>query len=181
MVAIAARPPASRSLIIPVMLLVSVACWMDDQQRNQCQSVASPVSRLAQSLPEQRAQTAKVQEKGASENTATDAKSNIGIVGFKFVLEPNKEPLINVVFPDTPAAKAHLQKGDRILAVDGVPTHGFDKEEIYQMVVGEPDTVVTISILRGTDTLKEKALVRTALKKYKKLNPAMWRNYMLNM
>lgn len=178
MIAIAAVPLASRILIIFSALMVSLAWWTDAQQRNQCQSVGSTVS-VRTSLPEQRAPAVQAQQEGTIQSTA-DAADNIGIVGLKFRIDQNKQPQIMQVFSGTPAAKADLQKGDEILAIDGIPATGLDMQEVQSIIIGEPNTVVNIIIRRGTVTLKEKALIRTALKNYEKSNPTMWRKYRSN-
>jgi C-terminal processing protease CtpA/Prc len=171
MFAIAARTPVIRILIVPAMLLISVG-WIDAQQSHQSRSAASPV-----------VLTDKADTEKLSPNTKNDDIDNVGIIGLKFVIDTRKDPSprINHVFPDTPASKAHLQSGDVILAVDGVPTSGLDKEEVYNMLVGEPDTAVTIKIRRGSNTLMTKTLTRTALKEYKTLNPTMWQNYVWSL
>ena len=73
----------------------------------------------------------------------------IGIIGVKFIAYPSQPPVINQVFPGTPAHKAGLLPLDVIVAVDGVPTSGLTKEECYDLIVGTPNTPVTLSIRRG--------------------------------
>ncbi len=78
-------------------------------------------------------------------------QNGIGIIGVKFVLGFGLPPTINRVFPGTPAHLAGLRNNDIIVAVDGVPTSGLTKEEVYAMIVGAPDTPVTVSVLRNGD------------------------------
>jgi hypothetical protein len=78
-------------------------------------------------------------------------QNGIGIIGVKFVLGFGLPPTINRVFPGTPAHLAGLRNNDIIVAVDGVPTSGLTKEEVYAMIVGTPDTPVTVSVLRNGD------------------------------
>jgi hypothetical protein len=78
-------------------------------------------------------------------------QSGVGIIGVKFVLGFGLPPTINRVFPGTPAHSAGLRTNDIIIAVDGVPTSGLTKEEVYAMIVGTPDTPVTVSVLRNGD------------------------------
>jgi len=77
--------------------------------------------------------------------------TGIGIIGVKFVLFAGHSPIINRVFPYTPAFAAGMQTDDVIVAVDGIPTRGLRKEEVYDMIVGTPGTPVTISIERDGD------------------------------
>ena len=80
----------------------------------------------------------------------SQTKRGIGIIGVKFIAYEKMPPIINRVFAGTPAAKAGLQPNDAIVAVDGVPTYGLRKEECYDLIVGTPNTPVTLSIRRGT-------------------------------
>lgn len=71
---------------------------------------------------------------------------SIGIIGVKFVIAYGHPPVINRVFPGTPAAEAGLRINDVIVAIDGVPTYGLTKEECYDLIVGTPNTPVTLSV-----------------------------------
>lgn len=86
------------------------------------------------------------------------AQSGIGIIGVKFVMSMGRPPVINRVFPLTPAFKVGLQNDDIIVAVDGIPTVGLSKEEVYDMIVGLPGTEVTLSIQRRGDYTSYKML-----------------------
>jgi hypothetical protein len=77
--------------------------------------------------------------------------TGIGIIGVKFILFAGHSPIINRVFPLTPAASAGLQPYDVIVAVDGIPTRGLRKEEVYDMIIGTPGTPVMVSIERDGD------------------------------
>ncbi len=104
-------------------------------------------------------QTAKVApettlKSGAANNLLnTQMQSGVGIIGVKFLLPIGHMPIINRVFPGTPAWEVGLHARDIIVAVDGVPTLGLSKEDVYNMIVGKPETEVTISIRRGADFL----------------------------
>jgi hypothetical protein len=79
------------------------------------------------------------------------ATAGVGIIGVKFVLTLGKPPVINRVFPGTPAYSLGMQKNDTIVAVDGVPTYGLSKEEVYDLIIGSPGTKVNVSIMRSGD------------------------------
>lgn len=75
----------------------------------------------------------------------------IGIIGVKFMMSYGQPPVINKVFPGTPAWSEGVRPDDIIVAVDGVPTYGLTKEEVYDLIVGTPNTAVTLSLRRGSD------------------------------
>jgi len=78
-------------------------------------------------------------------------QSGIGIIGVKFMMGFGRPPTINRVFPGTPASEKGLRPNDIIIAVDGIPTYGLTKDEVYNMIVGTPRTPVTISVRRKND------------------------------
>lgn len=102
-----------------------------------------------------KAQTAKSSANAVLKSNASvnplDAtiQEGVGIIGVKFLLATGRMPVINRVFPGTPAWQVGLRSQDVIVAVDGVPTLGLAKEDVYAMIIGKPDTSVTISIQRS--------------------------------
>jgi C-terminal processing protease CtpA/Prc len=86
-----------------------------------------------------------------ADKLSAELQSGIGIIGVKFMMIFGRPPVINRVFPGTPAAEKGLRPNDIIIAVDGVPTFGLTKDEVYNMIVGTPRTPVTISFRRRND------------------------------
>ncbi len=93
---------------------------------------------------QQRARTDRMKARANQMNLQT--QRSIGIIGVKFVIAYGHPPVINRVFPGTPAAGAGLRTNDVIVAIDGVPTYGLTKEECYDLIVGTPNTPVTLSV-----------------------------------
>jgi hypothetical protein len=85
----------------------------------------------------------------SNDTLSASAQQGVGIIGVKFILAFGRPPVINRVFPGTPSWDAGLRNGDVIVAVDGVPTFGLTKEEVYNMIVGLPNTQVTVSVSRN--------------------------------
>ncbi len=78
------------------------------------------------------------------------AESSFGIIGVRFVSSPGFPPVVNTVFQGTPAAEVGIIPNDIILAIDGVPTTGLTRDECYDLIVGTPNTPVTLSLRRGS-------------------------------
>ena len=105
---------------------------------------------------------------------------HIGIVGLKFVLGFGLPPTINRVFPSTPAYRAGLKDKDIITAVDGNPTEGLSKEEIFELIVGPPNTAVNLTIVRN-GVKSEKQLKRMLLDDLKAIDPDVYRDYLMSI
>ncbi len=56
--------------------------------------------------------------------------------------------LILKVFKSSPAEKAGLEAGDRIVEIDGTPANGLSNDDIRSLVLGEEGTIVTLKIER---------------------------------
>lgn len=105
-------------------------------------------------------------------------QSSFGIIGVKFVLALGKPPVINRVFPGTPAYTVGLQKDDAIVAVDGVPTFGLSKEEVYDLIIGSPGTKVNVSIMRSGDF---RVVTCTRMDINELTDPVVRRDYLMSM
>jgi C-terminal processing protease CtpA/Prc len=118
--------------------------------------------------------------KGQLQNQGLGAEieSGIGIIGVKFVMVFGRQPVINRVFPLTPAQKVGLAPNDIIVAVDGIPTVGLAKEEVYDMIVGSPGTPVTLSIERD-GSYESVTMMRMDLNDI--TDPFVRRDYLSNM
>lgn len=81
----------------------------------------------------------------------SQAERSFGVIGVRFVAMTGYPPVINTVFPNTPAAVVGIVPNDVILAVDGVPTSGLTRDECYDLIIGTPNTPVTLSLRRGNN------------------------------
>lgn len=106
------------------------------------------------------------------------AQSSIGIIGVKFVAQMGKPPVINEIFPNTPAERVGLRISDMIVAVDGVPTSGLSKDEVFDLIVGTPGTSVSLSILRNGD-YSAVSCVRMDINEL--LDPRIRRDYLIHL
>lgn len=113
-----------------------------------------------------------------NDNLTSQVESGIGIIGVKFVLGFGRPPIINRVFPGTPAYISGLRVDDIIVAVDGIPTSGLSKDEVYNMIVGTPNTPVTVSVARKGDFI---ARTMNRMDFNDIADPQVKRDYLLNM
>jgi regulator of sigma E protease len=74
----------------------------------------------------------------------------IGLFPKQFLVEP----VIHVVQADSPAARAGVEPGDRILAVDGKAIAGYDEFPGLLQTAGAAGGGTTLTIQRGERTLK---------------------------
>jgi S1-C subfamily serine protease len=64
-----------------------------------------------------------------------------------------REFSVRLVFPDSPAAKAGIAVGDKLVRVDGKPASSFDKEALYKYLE-RPGKRVEIELTRDGKPLK---------------------------
>lgn len=77
----------------------------------------------------------------------------------------DKPAYVEVASPidDTPGAKAGIQAGDLISAIDGMPTPSMTMNEVLQHLRGEIGTPVTVTILRGASMKFDVTLIRALI------------------
>jgi carboxyl-terminal processing protease len=92
-----------------------------------------------------------------------EIKGKFGGVGMEI---DQRDDLITVVspLPDTPAKRAGLQPGDKILEIDGQSTLGLSTAEAVRLIRGEVGTVVKLKVLgTGGSTAREVNLTRAII------------------
>lgn len=78
---------------------------------------------------------------------------------------PEKPAYVEVSSPieDSPGARAGIQSGDFIVAIEGQPTPDMTMNEVLGKLRGEIGTPVTVSILRGTNMRFDVKLIRALI------------------
>ena len=92
-----------------------------------------------------------------------DTEGEFGGLGIEITI---KDELLTVISPidDTPAYKAGLRSGDRIVKIDGELTRGITLLEAVKKLRGKPKTSVTLTIFREGETeLREVAMERAII------------------
>lgn len=77
-----------------------------------------------------------------------------------------KDGVVTVIAPlkDTPAYRADMRSGDKIIEINGTSTAGFTPDDAVKMIRGKKGTEVKIKIIReGKSTPIEKTLVRDVI------------------
>ena len=77
----------------------------------------------------------------------TSTSGSFGGIGFTFNAVDGELTIISPI-PDTPAARAGLQSGDKIVFIDGVPTTNMSSDTAVGRMRGEPGTPVTLTVAR---------------------------------
>jgi carboxyl-terminal processing protease len=89
-----------------------------------------------------------------------DIAGNFGGVGMEL---GSRDGVLTVIapLPDTPAQKAGILAGDKIVRIDGKPTENMSIDAAVKEIRGEKGTEVTFTIFRkGEETLREIKVVR---------------------
>jgi len=91
-----------------------------------------------------------------------------------------RDNVLTVIAPidDTPADRAGVQAGDKILRIDGELTRGIDLETAVKKLRGAPNTDVTITVVRDgeprpIDIEITRAIIKTESVRYEMLEPGL--------
>jgi len=98
-----------------------------------------------------------------------DTEGKFGGLGIQIGL--SKEGFLSVIAPieDTPASRAGILSGDRIIKIEGKPTDRMNLQDAVRQLRGDPGTQVTISIFRAkakdpAEKIKDYTITRDIIK-----------------
>ena len=99
----------------------------------------------------------------AYKDMQVQTKGEFGGLGIEVTMDNG---VIKVVSPidDTPAAKAGIQAGDLIFALDGEPVQGLTLQEAVEKMRGKPGTPLKISVRRANKDPFDVSLTREVIK-----------------
>jgi carboxyl-terminal processing protease len=84
--------------------------------------------------------------------------------GVGLMLEDTPDgPVVVSVLPDTPAERAGIEAGERIVSVDGRDVTDLPLQAIVNLVTGEAGTTVTVGFEDGSDGAREIELTRAEI------------------
>jgi len=83
-----------------------------------------------------------------SEGFNRSTNGRYGGTGMLLEQQTGADVSVQRVFPNTPAAEAGVQEGDRIIAIDGVSTHGLEIDKVSEKLRGNPGSQVTVTYSR---------------------------------
>lgn len=73
-----------------------------------------------------------------------------GVVGLDMAIRPDSYPVIQSVFPGTPAQQQGIRPRDLLVAINGVRTYNKSVTEVDALISDVPGDVVSLTVLRGT-------------------------------
>ncbi len=91
---------------------------------------------------------------------------NVGgtFAGIGVSIEKSGEYIVIIgLMENSPAQKAGIKVGDRILAVDGTDVRGYEMDQIKKVVMGEAGTKVTLKMQRDNVDILEFEVVRESI------------------
>ena len=85
---------------------------------------------------------------GVTEAYSDFVPSNVGIIGLKYLHKIGETSTVIDVYPNTPAERAGIQLGDRILEVDGSNIIPLTADQVFSIIAGKPETTVELKLMR---------------------------------
>jgi len=120
-------------------LFLAALCWMSVLH---VPAAAKPLAEAGQ--PEQSHQEGEPPTAGDEASQEDSRESGFIGIGLEF---RDGLPVVGIVLPGSPASRAGLAEGDRIVAVDGVQTRGVAPEDLAQAIRGKPGTSVSLEVV----------------------------------
>lgn len=79
----------------------------------------------------------------------TDDQGGHGVVGLDMAIRPGNYPMIQSVFPGTPAHQQGIRPHDVLVAINGTRTFNKDVNEVDALISDVPGDVISLTLLRG--------------------------------
>ena len=85
----------------------------------------------------------------ASARSARELRDGYGGIGVRLKYGEPGDVKVEAVMPDTPAARADLRAGDKIIRIDATPVDGLDERDVVERLRGRIASQVKLTLLRG--------------------------------
>lgn len=76
-------------------------------------------------------------------------EESTGVIGLDMIIGKEPVPIVRSVFNNGPADIAGFKEGDKIVAIDNIPTYNRSSIEIDEAISDIPGTKVAFSIIRN--------------------------------
>ncbi|MEN6459468.1 MAG: S41 family peptidase [Thermoguttaceae bacterium] len=86
-------------------------------------------------------------------------ESQFGGIGIQIAIDDGQLMVLSPIF-GTPAYRAGILAGDRILEIDGKPTDGLTIDDAVKLLKGDEGAAVTLTILHAAKDAKEKVTLK---------------------
>ncbi|MFH1867447.1 MAG: S41 family peptidase [Candidatus Omnitrophota bacterium] len=102
----------------------------------------------------------------------TETRGEFGGIGIKVTM---RDKVLTIVSPleGTPACKAGVKPGDKIIKIDDKSTKDFTLDDVVNKLRGAPGTEVTLTILREGEDKLMNFLIKRAMIKIKSVKPPL--------
>jgi len=108
-----------------------------------------------------------------AEEFFSDVGGEFGGIGVSMLKVDNYIQVVKV-FPNTPAEKAGIISGDKIVSVNGLSIEGLDAEQVAKIIRGEPGTAVVLGIVKAMETNPSNVINVTLIREIVKVNPVSY-------
>ncbi|MFN4283579.1 MAG: S41 family peptidase [Alphaproteobacteria bacterium] len=85
----------------------------------------------------------------ASARNAREMRDGYGGIGVRLKYGEPGDVKVEAVMPDTPAARADLRAGDKIIRIDSTPVDGLDERDVVERLRGRIASQVKLTLLRA--------------------------------
>lgn len=82
------------------------------------------------------------------EDFYNDLEGTFAGIGILYTQQKDGKLIIQSIFEGSAAAKADLQEGDEVIAVDGRRTYGKSIDQVMELMKGEPNSSVVLTVKR---------------------------------
>ncbi len=82
------------------------------------------------------------------EDFYNDLEGTFAGIGILYTQQKDGKLIIQSIFEGSAAAKADLQEGDEVIAVDGRRTYGQSIDQVMELMKGEPNSSVVLTVKR---------------------------------